>query len=54
MRGMDDLYADTCSDACSVTAWNREQHTFVCVGELTTKKIDEQLSTTGFSLEALT
>jgi hypothetical protein len=50
MRGMDDLYADTCSNECSVAAWNREQHTFVCVGDLTVEKIDEALSGNGWTV----
>lgn len=48
LRGMDDLYADTCSNECSIAAWSRSRHSFVCVGDLTVAKIEEQLSTTGF------
>lgn len=53
IRGTEDQYSDHCSNECAVATWNRciALNTIACVGDLTVEKIDEQLSTTGFSVE---
>lgn len=47
-----DAYDTTCSNECAIAAWNRdvERGAVVCVGEITTKKIDDALSTTGWDV----
>lgn len=50
--GAEDVYTDTCSNECSIAAFNREYEAgnVVCVGELTPSKIHEALSSGGWTV----